>query len=90
MMNLAQMQARMSQINGWSFEGNSIVKELELKDFKEALYYTNKIGELAEKNQHHPLILLDYNKVRVSLTTHSERSVTEKDFDLAKEIDNIK
>jgi 4a-hydroxytetrahydrobiopterin dehydratase len=90
MMNLAELQARMDEIDGWAFEGNFIVKEVELADFKEALYFVNKIGELAEKHQHHPSLIIDYNHVRISLTTHSERGVSEKDFALAKEIDLIK
>jgi 4a-hydroxytetrahydrobiopterin dehydratase len=49
----------------------------------------NKIAEAAEMAQHHPDIAINYNVVGVSLSTHSEGGVTQKDFDLAQQIDKL-
>lgn len=74
----------------WTIKDNKLVRDFEFKDFKEALDFVNKVGELAEKANHHPdIFLYDYKKVRLTLTTHSQGGVTDKDRDLAQSIDNI-
>ena len=89
MMTLAELEKRMKKLKDWALEGSMIVKDNVFKNFKDALDYVNKVGELAEKQVHHPDIMIMYNHVRLSLTTHSEKGLTEKDFDLAEEIDKI-
>ena len=88
-MTLAELEKRMKNLKDWALEGEMIVKDIVFKDFKEALEYVNKVGELAEKSQHHPDIMIMYSSVRLSLTTHSEKGLTDKDFDLAEEIDKV-
>lgn len=89
-MDLARIQARMKSLQDWSLEGDIITKEIEFKDFRESIDYVNKVADIAEKNDHHPDILIKYNIVKLSLTTHSEKNLTEEDFDVAEEIDKIK
>ncbi len=67
----------------------ALIKDFIFKDFSEGLEFTNKVGELAEKANHHPDINLTWGFVRVWLTTHSSHSITEKDHDLAKAIDKL-
>lgn len=88
-MTLAELEKRMKNLKDWALEGEMIVKDVVFKDFKEALEYVNKVGELAEKKEHHPDIMIMHSSVRLSLTTHSEKGLTDKDFDLAEEIDKI-
>lgn len=91
-LSMSQINQSMEKISDWSLEdnGRSIVKVFELKDFNEAIDFINKIREIAEKEGHHPdLRVYDYNKVEVKLSTHSVNGLTEKDFKLALEIDNI-
>ncbi|MDP3881113.1 MAG: 4a-hydroxytetrahydrobiopterin dehydratase [bacterium] len=78
-------------MNNWTEKDNKLEREFEFTDFKEALDFVNKVGALAEEANHHPDILLhDYKKVLLTLTTHSEGSVvTEKDRALAEEINRI-
>ena len=74
----------------WKESENKITKRFEFKNFTETLAFINQVGELAEKANHHPDILLhDYNFVLITLQTHSERKVTQKDKALAKEIDAL-
>ncbi len=76
---------------GWVKEDTLLVKDFKFKDFKEALKFVNEVSRIAQKLGHHPNILIhDYNKVRITTTTHSENRVTEKDKKLAKEIDKLK
>jgi 4a-hydroxytetrahydrobiopterin dehydratase len=89
MLTLAEINQEMSSLEGWSLEGSSISKSFEFTNFKESLDFMNKVGEQAEKLNHHPDVLINFNIVRLSLSTHSEGGLTRKDFQLAKEIDMI-
>lgn len=73
----------------WRETANSLVKEFKFADFKSALVFVNQIGALAEAVQHHPDIELGWGRVKVSLTTHDAGGVTQKDKDLAAQIDAI-
>lgn len=75
----------------WKVErGHHLVKEFEFSDFRQALYFTNLIGELAEREGHHPDIYLSWGKVKVLIWTHKIDGLTESDFILAAkcEIEN--
>ncbi|MES2747308.1 MAG: 4a-hydroxytetrahydrobiopterin dehydratase [Bacteroidota bacterium] len=76
-------------LNNWSFIDNALEKKFLFKDFKQALGFIVQIGTLAEKANHHPELFNVYNKVTIRLNTHDANSVTQKDFDLAKAIDEI-
>lgn len=73
----------------WQEQDNAIVKEFSFDDFAGALTFVNKVGELAEKANHHPDIELGWGRAKITLTTHSVGKVTNKDRDLAKKIDEI-
>lgn len=74
----------------WQEKDKTLVRKFRFPDFKTALAFVNKVGELAEAANHHPDIHLSWGKVTVILTTHSEGDVTDKDRQLADEIDNVK
>ena len=75
---------------GWTQEDNALVRDFELKDFAGAMAFANDVARLAEEANHHPDILVHgYNKVRLTLSTHSEGGVTEKDHALAERIDSL-
>lgn len=68
----------------WRREGEAIVRDLELADFAAALAYVNAAAMVAEDRDHHPdLLLHGWNKVRVTISTHSEGGVTDLDLGLA-------
>ncbi|MEJ2614696.1 MAG: 4a-hydroxytetrahydrobiopterin dehydratase [Ignavibacteriaceae bacterium] len=84
------IKEKLKKLNGWQFQNNQIEKEYGLKDFKSALNFVNKLGEEAEKMDHHPDINIhSYNKVKITLSTHSEGGITNKDFNLAEKIENL-
>ena len=83
-----QIQANLDDLLGWTLTNNAIEKQFQLKDFIEALSFVNAVGLEAEKMDHHPDILIfGWNKVKITLSTHSEGGITENDFNLAKKID---
>ncbi len=73
----------------WQENDNSISKEYTFADFTSALSFVNRVGELAEQANHHPTITLEWRKVTITLSTHSQGKVTDKDRALAKEIDQL-
>lgn len=76
--------------NGWSIvDDHHLVKEYRFKNFREALDFTNRIGELAESQNHHPDIHLAWGRVQVSIWTHKINGLTESDFILAAKIDAL-
>ena len=90
-LNQDQINSKLSNFSGWSFENDSITKQFQLKDFIEALSFVNVVGLEAEKMDHHPDILMfAWNKVKISISTHSAGGVTEKDFALAQKIEERK
>lgn len=87
-----EVTTQLKELEGWSLGENekTIEKHFELADFAQALSLTNKIGDLAETADHHPEITLTWGKVTVSLSTHEADGLTEKDFALAKQIDQAR
>lgn len=85
-----EINEKLKEISGWIFRDNSVSKEFQLKDFKGALAFVNKIGDEAEKMDHHPDIFIhSWNKVKITISTHSAGGVTQNDFDLAKKIEKL-
>ena len=84
-----QIQKELAALKGWKREGNEIVREYELKGFIHAMGFVNSVALLAEKANHHPDIDIRWNKVKLTLSTHSAGGLTEKDFNLAKQIDSL-
>ncbi len=85
-----QVAAHLTATPNWSLadDGKSIVREWKLKSFVEALDACNRIGAIAEAEQHHPdLHLTGYRQLRVDITTHAIAGLSENDFILAAKID---
>jgi 4a-hydroxytetrahydrobiopterin dehydratase len=81
---------RLAALDGWTRDGDAIVRERELKDFATAMAWVNAIADEAEAADHHPDILIHgWNKVRLSVTNHSAGGLTQADFDLAATIDAL-
>ena len=86
-----EVEQRLAALAGWQREqGSTIARERELADFAAAIEFVDRIAVLAEAANHHPDILVHgWNKVRLTLSTHSEGGLTDADFALAREIDRL-
>lgn len=80
---------KLKESAGWSHAGKALHRKYTFKSFMDAIGFVNRIAQAAEKAGHHPDITINYNVVSIALSTHSEGGVTEKDFELAKEIDGL-
>ena len=83
------VKTRLAQLPGWQIESGELVRPFQFKDFVAALEFVNLIGQLAEVAGHHPDIDIRYNRVRLALVTHDAGGITEKDFDLAVQAQNL-
>ena len=80
----------MKQVQGWELvEDKKILKNFKFKDFMEALAFVNRVGELAQQQGHHPDIYLSWGKVKIELSTHKIKGLTESDVILAAKIDTL-
>ncbi|HMV47802.1 MAG TPA: 4a-hydroxytetrahydrobiopterin dehydratase [Blastocatellia bacterium] len=81
---------RLTQVTEWRWEGNQIVRDLKFDNFKSAMSFVNRVADEAETMDHHPDIFVHgWNNVRLSVMTHSEGGLTEKDFQLAERINGL-
>ena len=64
-------------------------KEFHFKNYRQSFAFTSQVAMLSEKKNHHPEIILDYGKVTISLISHDVQKITERDLELAMQIDKI-
>lgn len=84
-----QIEERLRRLGAWTLEDRSVRREFRFAGFGPALGFVNRVGALAEAMDHHPDVTILYDKVILTLSTHSAGGLTEKDFDLAERIDRL-
>nr|MDQ2982291.1 4a-hydroxytetrahydrobiopterin dehydratase [Actinomycetota bacterium] len=75
---------------GYTLVKGALQRELEFRDFKEALNFVNRVGELAEREGHHPDIEIHWNRVTLRWWTHVEDAVTARDYELAEKSNELR
>lgn len=83
------IKEKLKELPGWFLDKDTIRKDWKFGNFKEALSFINKMGELAEKHNHHPELFNVYNQVTLRFRTHDVGGVTEKDFSIAHDIEAL-
>lgn len=74
---------------GWTIENDAIRRTFSSSTFRDAIQFVNNVAQLAESQNHHPDITINYRKVTLTLTTHDAGGLTEKDFTLAVSINEL-
>jgi 4a-hydroxytetrahydrobiopterin dehydratase len=81
---------RLADVPEWRRESGEIVRDYNLPDFASAIAFVDRVAAVAEAENHHPDILVHgWNKVRLTLSTHSQGGLTDADFVLAAQIDRL-
>jgi 4a-hydroxytetrahydrobiopterin dehydratase len=81
------VRAALKKLPGWNLKDEAIGKQYTWPSFPDAIKFVNQVANLAEQADHHPDILINYRRVTLTLSTHSEGGITQKDFDLAAQIE---
>lgn len=84
-----QAKERLGQLPGWELEGRAIRRQYSFETFGDAVSFVVRVGYAADAADHHPDILINYRRVTLTYTTHSEGGLTEKDFVGAAEADRL-
>lgn len=85
-LNSAEIDEKLADLEDWKAENDVLSKRFEFKNFAEALEFVNKVGEIAERRDHHPDIYFGWGYAEINLTTHDRGGITDFDFVVAKEI----
>lgn len=82
-----QLAAALTALPKWKLEHGELVQSISFGDFKQAMSFVNRVAALAEELGHHPDIDIRYDRVRLALVTHDAGGITQRDIELAAEID---
>ena len=90
----SEIHKYLKKVDGWDVKNNEnknfyLIKDFKFKNFKESQIFVNKIGHIAEKENHHPDIFFGWGYCRVKIFTHAIKGLAESDFILAAKIDKI-
>jgi 4a-hydroxytetrahydrobiopterin dehydratase len=82
-----EIQGALAELPGWKRQGNALQKTFDLKGFKAAMAFAGTVGELADRADHHPDILIQFHKVTLTLSSHDKGGITDRDVRLARQIE---
>ena len=84
-----EIRDRLTGLDGWALDGNAIRKQYTLGGFPDAIAFVTRIAFDAEAADHHPDILINYKRVTLTFSTHSDGGLTDKDFEGARQADAL-
>jgi len=85
----ADVERRMTSLPGWTLDGDAIRKQFTFANFPDAIAFVNRLAPKVEAADHHPDILINYKRVTLTYSTHSEGGLTQKDFEGAAMADRV-
>jgi 4a-hydroxytetrahydrobiopterin dehydratase len=84
-----EIERRLAELEGWERDGNAIKRQFKFDDFQASVDFVNRITPAAEDMNHHPDLAISWNTVDCTLSTHSQGGLTEADFELARQINDL-
>jgi len=88
-LSAVEIDSALSDRPGWRVEGGLICREFGFKTYKDGVVFASAVGFVADRFDHHPDILIGYQKVTVSVNTHSVGGMSPYDFELARRVDGL-
>lgn len=88
-LSIDEIQLKLKDHSEWSLKDKKLHRDFQFKDFKQAFAYMTKVADIAERMNHHPEWFNVYNRLSIELTTHDAGGISEKDFELATQLDQI-
>ena len=92
--NTAEIHKYLKKVDGWDVKNNDdesyyLIKNFKFENFEESLIFTNKVGKIAEQENHHPDISFGWGYCKIKIFTHAIKGLAESDFILAAKIDKL-
>lgn len=84
-----EIESRLGALPGWEREAKALRRNFRFEDFVGSVDFVNRVVPAAEEMNHHPDLAISWNEVAVAITTHSQGGITDSDFALAREIDDV-
>ena len=84
-----EIQRALGKLAGWSRRGDALQKTYRFRTFRAGIDFVNRAAAVADRMDHHPDIDIRYTKIACSLSTHSAGGITQKDLDLARELEGV-
>ena len=78
-----EIEKKLSLLKNWELKESNLYRKVCFDNYLQAIDFVNKVAQLAEEQNHHPLLLIDYTTVKIKLSTHDAGGITLKDFELA-------
>ncbi len=88
-MSAKEAEGMMDQVPGWELDESKLVRQFKFKNFKQAMVFVNQVADIANQEGHHPDIFISWNRVRLDMTTHIIKGLSENDFIMAAKIDEV-
>lgn len=88
-MDSNDIEKRLQRLSGWELKGGKIVKNFNFKSFMKGIEFVNGVAAIAEAQNHHPIIAVTWKTVRISSISFDVGHLTDRDFKLAKAIDEL-
>lgn len=86
-LNAESIRGWLRERSGWKRQSNRLVKDFRFPSFRDSIVFVNRVATLADEVDHHPEIDVRFDQVRLTLSTHDAGGITEKDLQLAEQID---
>lgn len=83
-----EIDERLEDLKIWSIQADKLVTRIEFENYREACFFANTVFSLAEREFHHPEVMVEYGAVEIDLWSHDVEGLTKKDFELAREIED--
>lgn len=84
-----ELTTALASLPEWKLNGNAIERSYEFPNFVQAMEFVNRVAEAAETVNHHPDITINYNKVKLSLTSHDSGGITQRDIRMAGKLNEL-
>ena len=89
LIKVSEAKKQLTEFQGWRVRSTEMTKVFEFADFHQSMDFVNQVAVQAIKFEHHPDIDIRYNRVKITLTTHDEGGITQKDVEVTKAIEQI-
>ena len=88
-LTIQEIKNQLKLLLSWKYQKGFIQRDFEFSSFKKTINFLNEVAYLAETKNHHPMLINNFNILEIKLSTHDVNGISQKDFDLASDIDEL-